>query len=218
MIDRKSLQILGAHGAAAVLHPLRRRILEGLREPDSAAGVARRLSLPRQKVNYHLRELEKEGLVALEEERRRGNCVERVVRATARSYLVHPEALGALAADPDRIEDRVSSAYLVAVAARAIRDVATLGERARAAGKSLATFTLETEVRFASAAARNAFAEELATAVSKLAARHHDESAPGGRRFRFVIGGYPAPKDRKSKEGDASKRPTRKKRRRPASA
>jgi hypothetical protein len=115
--------------------------------------------------NYHLRELEKHGLIEQLEERKKGNCVERIVRATARHYLISPEALGNLASDPGQIQDRFSSTYLVAVAARAIRDLAVLRTRAEKAGKKLATFTLETNVRFASAADQHAFAEELANAV-----------------------------------------------------
>jgi DNA-binding transcriptional ArsR family regulator len=179
--------------AAALLQPLRGEILDRLREPESASGLARRLGLPRQKVNYHLRELEKEGLVELVEERRRGNCTERVVKATARSYLISPEVLGALGSRPDRIPDRLSAAYLVATAGQAVSDVGQMQERAEEAGQRLATLTLTSEVRFASAEARNAFAEELATTLARLAARYHDESAPGGRRFRFFTGGYPAP-------------------------
>jgi DNA-binding transcriptional ArsR family regulator len=170
---------------------LRRRILERLRQPDSASGLARQLRLPRQKVNYHLRELEKEGLLELVEERRKGNCLERVVRATARYYLIDPAALGALAADPEQLADRFSSTYLVAVAARAIRDLAVLRERARRAGKRLATFTLQSEVRFPSAAAREAFTNELTHHIARLTAKYHDEQAAGGRRFTFILGAYP---------------------------
>jgi DNA-binding transcriptional ArsR family regulator len=177
--------------AAALLHPLRLRLLEGLRQPDSATGLARRLRLPRQKINYHLRELEKERLVELVEERRKGNCIERVVQATARTYLINPAALGRLAADPAEMQDRFSSSYVVALAARAIRDLAVLGARAKKAGKRLATFSLQSEVRFASAADRNAFSEELASQVARLAAKYHDEKAPGGRRFKFFLGAYP---------------------------
>src|SRR5215831_7322104 len=43
--------------AYSLLHPIRRRILALLREPDSASGVARRLGLPRQLVNYHVGEM-----------------------------------------------------------------------------------------------------------------------------------------------------------------
>ena len=88
---------------AALFRPLRARILEELAEPGSAAGVARRLESSRQKVSYHLKQLEKEGFVELVEERRQGNCVERIVRATARSYLVSAEAMGTLACDPSRV-------------------------------------------------------------------------------------------------------------------
>lgn len=180
-----------ARRAAALLDPLRLKLLERLRQPDSASGLARRLRLPRQKVNYHLRELEKAKLVELVEERRKGNCIERVVRATAVSYVIDPAALGALSADPSQVRDRFSYAYLVAVAARAIRELAALRAGAEKAGKKLATLTLETELRFASAEARNAFAEELANAVAKLTAKYHDEKSPGGRRFRFIVGAYP---------------------------
>lgn len=187
--------------AAVLLDPLRLRLLEQLREPNSAAGLARQLRLPRQKLNYHLRELEKHRLVELAEERRRGNCVERVLRATARTYVISPAALGALGADPAGATDRLSSAHLVNVAAGAVRDVATLRTRAERAGKKLATLTLEGEVRFPSAAARHAFAEELAAQFTRLVAKYHDAKAPGGRPFRFVIAGYPAPAPTKQEKG-----------------
>jgi len=166
-------------------------MLERLAEPQSASGLARELKLPRQKLNYHLRELEKEGFVRLVEERRKGNCIERLYRATARHYVMDPALLGSLGADPEKIRDRFSSAYQVAVAAQAIRDLAALRERAEKAGKKVATFTLQTQVRFASAADRSAFAEELSNEVARLVAKYHDEKAAGGRSFRFFLGGYP---------------------------
>src|SRR5215470_10261929 len=105
--------------AGAVLRALRLRILEQVGEPGSAAEVARRLGEGRQKVAYHLRALEREGLVELVEERQRGNCRERIVRTTARAYLVGAEAIGKLAGDPAAAADHTSSAYLVSVAAQA---------------------------------------------------------------------------------------------------
>jgi DNA-binding transcriptional ArsR family regulator len=184
--------IRGPREAALLLQPTRRKLVAHLAEPGSASSLARKLGLPRQRLNYHLRELEKQGLVEFVEERRKGNCVERIVRATARSYLISPEALGLLGASAEERQDHWSASSLIAAAARAVRDVATLEARARDAGKRLATFTLEADVRFASAARRNAFAEELATAVGRLTAKYHDDSAEGGRRFRLLVGGYPA--------------------------
>jgi DNA-binding transcriptional ArsR family regulator len=167
-------------------------MLEELQEPASAAGLARGLGLSRQQVNYHLRELERVGLVELVEERRRGNCVERVMRATARSYVISPEVLGVLGMDATEARDRFSSSYLVAVAARTIRDLAELRARADAAGQRLATLTLESEIRFASAADRNAFAKELSDALAHLIVTYHDAEAPEGRCFRVQLGAYPA--------------------------
>lgn len=181
--------------AAALLDPMRQRLLAQLVEPDSAAGIARRLRLPRQKVNYHLRALEAVGLVELVEERRKGNCLERVVRATARSFVISPEAIGALGPTAETAADRLSSAYLIAAAGRTIRDVAALEARARQQGKRIATLTLEADVRFASAEARARFAEELADAVARLATKYHDERAPNGRPFRLLAAIHPTPSE-----------------------
>ena len=181
--------------AVAALDPQRQQLLLHLREPNSASGLARRLRLPRQRVNYHLRVLEQAGLVELVEERRKGNCMERVVRATAQAFIISPEALGELAPTADAAADRLSSAYLIAAAGRAIRDVAVLDERAREEGKRIATLTLETEIRFANAESRARFAEELADAVARIAAKHHSDKAPGGRRFRLLAAVHPVPRD-----------------------
>jgi DNA-binding transcriptional ArsR family regulator len=177
--------------AATILQPVRRRILESLREPRSAAALAREFELPRQQVNYHLRALEKDGFVELVEERRMGNCMERLVRATARSYLISPEALGQLGPDPASQRDRFSAACLVSAAARVIGDLAVLAFRSRRAGKRLSTLVLETEVKFRSPADRNAFAEELANTLLRLTAKYHASDEEPGRLFRFTVGAYP---------------------------
>ena len=185
--------------AAAALHPLRLRILGELGDAESAAGLARRLGIPRQLVNYHLRQLERNGLVETVGERKKRNCTERLVKAVARSYLISPAAFGSLAAHPDHVTDRASSAYLVAVAARLISEVAEQRSAAERAGKRLATMTVETEVRFATPGAQSAFADELAQAMAAVVAKYHDDLTPGGRRYRFVIGGYPAVNARAAK-------------------
>jgi DNA-binding transcriptional ArsR family regulator len=185
--------IAHAARAAALLDPTRLALLERLAEPDSASGLARKLGLPRQRINYHLRALERAGLVEEVETRRRGNCTERLVRSTAASYVIDPSVLGRMGADPDRIEDRFSSAHLVALAARAIREVSAQRARADREGKRIATLSLQVDVRFATAESRGAFAAELARTVAALAARYHDAESPAGRTFRFVVGGYPAP-------------------------
>ncbi|HXV93806.1 MAG TPA: helix-turn-helix domain-containing protein, partial [Pseudonocardia sp.] len=174
------------------LGPVRARLLAELAEPASATALAARVGLPRQKVNYHLRTLEEHGLVELVEERRKGNVTERALRATAASYVISPGALGAVAPDPERAPDRLSARWLVAVAARLVREVGELLSGAAASGKRVATFAIDGEVRFASAADRAAFADELARAVTDLVARYHDDSAPDGRPHRVVVAVHPS--------------------------
>ena len=154
--------------------------------------LAARVGLSRQKVNYHLRALERHGLVELVEERRRGNFTERVLRATAASYVISPAALSAVEPDPGRAPDRVSAAWLLAVASRLVRDVGELIGGAARARQRVATFALDGEVRFASAADRAAFAEALAGAVADLVARYHDPGAPRGRDHRLVVALHPS--------------------------
>ena len=176
----------------AALDATRARILTLLAEPGSASTVASALGLPRQKVNYHLRALEEHGLVRLVEERPRRGLIERVMVATARSYVASPSAFGESAADPART-DRLSSRYLIAVAARMVREVADLARRADAARQPLATLAIDTEIRFASAADRAEFTRELASAVTALVSHYHDEHASGGRWHRLIVAAHPSP-------------------------
>jgi DNA-binding transcriptional ArsR family regulator len=177
--------------AVASLDPIRTRLLSELVEPASATAVAARVGLPRQKVNYHLRTLEQHGLVELVEERRKGNMVERVLQATALSYVISPAALATLQPDPSRT-DRLSARWLIALGSRVVREVGQLLAGAAQAKQRLATFGMDGEVRFASAADRAAFAEELATVVTRLIGKYHDEHAKGGREHRVIVAVHPS--------------------------
>ena len=172
--------------AEVSLDPVRSRLLSELAQPGSATSLAARIGLPRQRINYHLRTLEQHGLVQLVEERRKGNVTERLVQATAAAYVISPAALELVQPDPSRSPDRQSASWLLALAARSIRDVGALLRGAAKARKRVATFALDGEVRFATAADRAAFAEELAASVAVLVTKYH-RSTPQGRDHRIVV-------------------------------
>jgi len=177
--------------AARLLDPERIRLVEALRQvPDSAAGLARRLGEKRQRLNYHLRQLEEAGVLEEVPGPRPGR--QRVLRVTARHFVVDPGALGTLAADPATTGDRFSSTYLLALAARTLREVAALQDRAEAAGERLATGSLDVEVGLASPEAFRAFMADLGEAVAGVVARHHT-GQEGSRAFRLTAGAHPAP-------------------------
>lgn len=178
--------------AEASLDPMRARLLAELGEPASASALAARVGLSRQKVNYHLRALERHGLVELVEERRKGNVTERVMRASAASFVISPSALGAVAPDPSRSPDQLSARWLLALAGRLVQELGELTTAAKAARRPLATFGMDTQLRFASARDRAAFAAELTDAVEALVAKYHDESTTGGRAHRVLVALHPS--------------------------
>ncbi|MFF0445898.1 ArsR/SmtB family transcription factor [Streptomyces sp. NPDC004609] len=182
-----------AAAAEASLDPMRARLLAALAvEPASATMLAAKVGLPRQKVNYHLKALERHGLIELVEERRKGNVTERVMRATAESFVISPVAMAGVRPDPSRFPDQLSARWLLAVAAQLVGDVGALLTGAAKARKRVATFAIDGRVRFASAADRAAFAEELAGAVTALVSKYHTENAEGGRDHRVVVALHPS--------------------------
>jgi DNA-binding transcriptional ArsR family regulator len=179
--------------AVVALDPVRARLLAALAQPGSAATLAGQVGLTRQKINYHLHALEAHGLIRPAGERRWGGLTERLFVATAASYVISPAALGAAASDPARASDRLSARYLIALAARIVREVADLARRAENQDKRIAVLAIDTEIKFRSAAERAAFTGELAAAVTSLAARYHDASAAGGRWHRLLVAAHPRP-------------------------
>jgi DNA-binding transcriptional ArsR family regulator len=177
--------------ASTALDPIRSRLLAELAdEPASAAMVAAKVGLSRQKTNYHLKALEDHGLVELAEVRMRGGIAERLLRATAATFVVSPAAIAERGARPEDVRDRLSAGYLVALAGRVVREVGALARTVGTSGHRLPTFSVDTEIRFRSAEDRAAFADDLTAAVLDLAARYHHDD---GRPYRLVIASHPRP-------------------------
>jgi len=176
--------------AAVALDPVRARLLAELAEPGSASTLAARVGISRQKVNYHLGALEQHGLIELAEVRKWGGINERIMRATAASYIVSPTALGESGADPRRASDRLSAGHLIALAGRIVHEVGEQATKAELAGVRLPTMTIDAEIGFRSADDRAAFADELTEAILRLVAKYHDDA---GRPHRLVVASHPSP-------------------------
>ena len=184
--------------AALLAHPLRPRIVALAREPASATELATRLRLPRQRVNYHVRQLARTGFLRRAGQLRKRNLIEQRYVATARAYVLAPEILGPLAMTGHQAEDTFSAARLVALAAALQSDVSHALTESTARGQRLATLSIAADIRFESTEQRAAFTETLQQAVADVIGRHTSPAAlpsgePGsGRPFKLVIGCYPA--------------------------
>jgi DNA-binding transcriptional ArsR family regulator len=180
------------------LSPMRRRLLERLRTPTSATQLASELALGRQRVNYHLRALEQAGLIELVENRPRRGCVERILVARARAFVVDPAVMAGpspvatASATSPAAQDRFAAEHLIGAAAAIVRDVGRMQARAHQQRMRLLTFTIDSEITFATPGDLEHFASELAEFVARQAARR---GSPNGRRYRVVVGAHPAPRD-----------------------
>jgi DNA-binding transcriptional ArsR family regulator len=157
---------------AALLHPLRVRILDSLREPDSAAGLSRRLRLSRQRVTYHVRELARALFFERAGRRRRRNMIEQRYRATAQGYILSPELLGQLGLPRPRAEDVFSESYLLGLVALAQYEIVRSTREAAAQNKRLSTLSMNAVIRLESASQRAQFTEELRHAVIGVMGRY----------------------------------------------
>lgn len=92
------------------------------------------------------------------------------------------------APDPAQVSDRFSARYLVALAARLIREVGALARRSAAQGNRLVTLAIDTEIGFDTPEDRARFADELTRSVTRLAAKYHHDR---GRPHRLVVAAHP---------------------------
>jgi DNA-binding transcriptional ArsR family regulator len=179
-----------AEALQALAHPVRVRVLEALREPASAAAAARAVGQPRQNVNYHLKELERAGLVRKVGERRNGNFIEALYQAIAPTIVISPRAAWG---DPRRVEalrEQMSLEHLVLTGERLSRDAAALLDRAAFDGEEIASAAVEAEVQFDSEDARAAFMREYLKAVGPLLRKYGQKK---GTPYRVVLATYPDP-------------------------
>ena len=180
--------------AAATLDPTRRNLLTELREPASASMLAARLKIPRQKITYHLNQLVELGLLQVVEQRQKGIMTERLMQATAASYIISPETIGELSPQTSSLRNEFSAVWMVALAARTMREVGKMILGARAAQRPLATFALDAEIVFSNAKDRAEFSKELAQSLTTLANKYH-KPAENGQAHRLVMTLHPTLKE-----------------------
>ncbi len=192
MVFLRSLALISDPDAAALLlHPLRAAILRSATLPRTCGELAKELSVSPQRVANHVRDLRRAGLLEQVGSRQRRNLTEGIYQATARAFwlsqdLAHPvgsaaAALGALAAEAERIQRDASALY------SAVSD-----------GQDVPSLTLTVDVALDSAEGRSAFAQDLADAVQAVVRRHH--VTHGAERYRVALVGYPQPHEGRESE------------------
>ena len=169
----------------ASLSDFRRRVLAALETPGSATTVAERLETTRQRVNYHLRELEKAGLVELVEVRRKRGLDERIMQKVASTILLDPGAL-----DTSKLERRDAAGVhgVIAASVDVIRRAVDVSNDASQTAERVAAATVLSEVTVETPAALNQMLREVASVVARF------DTGGNGLRLDFTATVLPSPK------------------------
>jgi DNA-binding transcriptional ArsR family regulator len=167
---------------------MRVAILDQLRTPNSAAAVARAISAPRQRTNYHVKALLDAGLIEPAGERRRGNFVEQLYRSVASSFLVAPRVAWADDRRVDALRSQLPLEHLVRLGETLQRDATGLLDRAAFDGEEIAAAAVEATAHFADEAARAAFLDEFLAVLKPLLKKY---GARKGDTYRVALAVYP---------------------------
>ncbi len=190
---RASMVIREPAVIAAATHPVRAAILDRMREPTTAAGVARAIGQSRQNVAYHVRELERVGLLRSVGQRQNGNFVEQVYQVVAQTLVISPESTwGDPAPRARALADQVSLGELVEAGARLQRESAQLLDRAAFDGEEIASASVATDISFTSEREREAFLHEYLDFVKSLARKYGSRD---GESYRLLFAVYPNPEE-----------------------
>ena len=177
-----------AEQVAALAHPIRVEILDALRTPNSASGVARIISQTRQKTHYHVKALLEAGLIRRVAERRTGTFVEQLYESVAGSFIVSPRLAWIGDRRIDALRTQMPLEHLVRMGEALQRDAADLLDRAAFDGEDIPCAAVEASVRFKDQAARAAFIEEYFAAIKPLLEKYGSRTGEG---FRVAVAVYP---------------------------
>ena len=183
-----TFKILERQELGAMASPFRQQLLHTLTTPGSAIGLARRFEMSRQRIGYHMRELERAGCIEITGERQRRGLKEKLYRTKPMAYVYSPPSNERL-----RRHDRFSWAALVNLIARTLWDLVSLRRKADAAGKRLATLAIEADLYFETPTERKAFTESLVDAIEQIVRDHEKPKSDKARAFRLVVGAFPKP-------------------------
>jgi len=197
MAEGRVALVVETDALQALAHPIRVRVLDALHEPASAAAVARVVGQPRQNVNYHLKELERVGLIRRVGERRNGNFIETLFESVAGTFLISPRATWS---DPRRMRamaDQLSLENLVLLGERLQHDAVALLDRAAFDGDEIPSAAVTTDIRFAAEGDRAAFLKEYLRKLGPLLRKY---GAKKGAAFKVALAVYPEPEPQEREE------------------
>lgn len=181
--------------AAALFQPLRIQLLKLMAEPKTCHDMAAVVGESPQKVYYHVKILEKAGLVDKVNEQRVRGIMQGIYQAAARSYWLSPQMVGRLGGQK-RVQDQMSLGYLLSLAEALQEDVASLGQNDE--GEDVPSLGLSAQIELRNENERAAFANDVQTMFQELAQKYgrqseNSEQATATPLYQLMLACYPKP-------------------------
>jgi DNA-binding transcriptional ArsR family regulator len=187
------LYIEAVEQAMTLLHPLRIDLLKQMGETRTCPELAEMFDSTPQKIYYHVKALEKAGLVEKVEERRVRGAVEGYYRAKARSYWLAPHLVGQVGGEK-AAQDQTSLRFLLTLAEEVQDDIGRLGQKSEA-GQDVPSLGLSAHIYLPDGERRAAFLEDVQQVFTDLATKYGippDEANDlVGKSFRLILACYP---------------------------
>lgn len=196
----ESCLIQSPEQAVALLNPLRADIVSRLVEPASAAELARMLHEPPQRMNYHLKALEKTGLIRKVGTRQVRNLVEVLYQAIAKTFVL-AESLSLSEETIERLKEHGSLAQLITTAEQMKKDAVALMEHSDK-GTEIPSATLQLHIPLKDHEAREAFIAEYVETMKRLVGKYAkaaDDNGGSAALYQVMLAVYP-----KAAEGERS--------------
>lgn len=182
-----------ADQAAVLLKPLRIAMLRQMDGPRTCPELAEELGETPQKIYYHVKTMQRAGLVERSGERLVNGIAEGFYRARAQSYWFSPGLVRSLGGT-DAARDQTSLRTLASHAEEMLEDVGRLAEQS-VSGQHVPSLSLSVEIELPNIGRRSEFLEELRTTFEELARRYtsdeNQETNAEKETFRFTLACYP---------------------------
>lgn len=183
--------------AISLLKPARIEILRQMDEPRTCPELADYFDESAQRIYYHVKALEKAGLVEKVEEKRVRGVVEGYYQARARSYWLAPHLVGKVGGKR-LAQDQMSLQVLLELAEEVHDDIGKLANKVHA-GQDVPSLSLSAHIHLPDGERRSEFLEEVAILFKSLARKYGtpplDATLENDEGYRLVLACYPKPEN-----------------------
>lgn len=179
--------------AESLLKSQRIELLQAMVEPRTCPELAEQFGRSPQQIYYHVKALEKAGLVEKVAEKRVRGTVEGHYQASARKYWLAPELVKTVGSER-QTQDQMSLRFLLSLAEEIHEDIGRLGHHS-ALGQDVPSMGLSANVFLPDSRKRTDFLKEVQQSFQRIAEKYSlssavDPKAEAGK-FRLVLACYP---------------------------